>query len=442
MQKRNKLLAVICFLVMLWGAVDTLQAQRIRPADPQSQPIVLQGATIHVGNGQVINNGSVRFEKGIITEVGTNVNTSGAQVVNLSGKHIYPGIIAPNTVVGLVEINAVRASVDKVEQGSFNPEVRALTSYNTDSDVIPTLRYTGVLLVESTPAGGLVSGTSSVMELDGWNWEDAVHKADNAIHLNWIPRFTVGGFFGGGSSRANRRRTQAIRRIENMMKEAQAYAKNKPAKTNLKFEAMKGLFDGSKTLFIHADYSKDIVDGVQFAQSFGVKKIVVVGARDAFRVASFLKSNNVPVVLNATHRLPMRSHTDVAMPYKLPSLLKKAGVLTGLTMGNGRVGFGDHGWRTRTLPFHAGTAVAHGLAKEEAVEMITLNNAKILGIDKTVGSIEKGKHATLVVSKGDILDMLTNDIQHAFIRGKKLILDDKQQQLYKRFKKKYESQKK
>ncbi|OJJ23229.1 amidohydrolase [marine bacterium AO1-C] len=431
METRNRLTPIILSLAILLGVVLNTQAQRIKPAPPQSKPIVLQGATIHVGNGQVINNGSIRFEKGIITEVGTSVNSTGAQVINLTGKHIYPGIIAPNTSVGLVEIGAVRASVDNEEQGSFNPEARALTSFNTDSDVIPTLRFTGVLIAESVPSGGIVSGTASIMEMDGWNWEDAVHKADNGIHLNWVSRFSRRRRGGG----VNRRRARLLKVIENTMNEARAYVQNpKPAKTNLKFEAMRGLYDGSTTLFVHTNYSKDIVESVQKLKSYGVKRIVIVGGREALKVADFLNDEKVPVILNETHRLPRRSHTDVDMPFKLPYLLGKAGVVVGLSVSGW--------WQVRTLPFQAGTAVAHGLKKEEALEMITLNNAKILGIDDKVGSLEKGKHATLIVSKGDILDMLTNDIEHAFIRGKKIVLDDKQQQLYKRFKKKYDSQKK
>ncbi|EAY31582.1 amidohydrolase family protein [Microscilla marina ATCC 23134] len=441
MQRRNSIQTFVCTVALLCGVVFSAQAQRIKPADPQSKPIVIQGATIHVGNGQVMNNASVRFEQGIITEVGTSINTTGAQVINGKGKHVYPGIIALNTPVGLVEVNAVKASVDRSEQGNFNPNVRALTSFNTDSDVLPTLRYTGVLLVEATPDRGIVSGTSSIMELDGWNWEDAVLKADNAIHLNWPARFSRsrrrGNPFGG---KANKRRQRIIHLLTNAMREAKAYAAvAKPAKVNLKLEAMRGLFDGSKTLFIHASYSKDIVESVQFAKTHGVQKVGIVGGYDAVRVANFLKEHQIPVVINATHRLPLVNHHDIAYAYKLPGMLAKAGVLTGLTVGNERgISMADHGWRVRTLPFHAGTAAAHGLGTEKAVEMITLNNAKILGIDKQVGSIEKGKQATLFISKGDVLDMLTNDIEHAFIRGKKLILDDKQQQLYRRFKKKYD----
>ena len=260
-----------------------------------------------------------------------------------------------------------------------------------------------------------------------------MHKADHGIHLNWVSRFSRRRRRGGGG--ANRNRGRLLKIIENTMNEARAYAQNsKPAQKNLKFEAMKGLYDGSTTMFVHTNYSKDIVESVQKLKAYGVKKIVIVGGRDALKVADFLKDENVPVILSNTHRLPRRSHMDVDMPFKLPSLLRKAGVLTGFTV--------DGSWQVRTLPFQAGTAAAHGLKKEEAIQMITLDNAKILGIDKKVGSIEKGKHATLIVSKGDILDMMTNDIEHAFIQGKKIILDDKQQRLYKRFKQKYESQKK
>lgn len=412
-------------LLLVWQA----KAQIPTPAAPQSQPIVVQGGTIHVGNGQVINNGSIRFEKGIITEVGSNVNTTGAKVISANGKHVYPGVILPDNNLGLHEIGAVRATLDFREQGLFNPEVRSLVAYNTDSEVIATLRNNGILLVQVIANGGFVSGTSSIMELDGWNWEDAVHTTNDGIQMNWLNRF---GFRG----RPNRRYKQQLQQAESIFREAQAYAKNKPAKTNLKFEAMKGLFDGSKTLYLHATGAKDIVSGIRFLQSFDVKKIVLVDGREALSVAPFLKENSIPVILERLHRLPSRSGTDVAMPYKLPYLLKKAGLTVGLAYDR------SEPMGARNLPFQAGTAVAYGLSKEEALQMITLNNAKILGIDKKVGSLEKGKQATLVISKGDLLDMLGNQVEQSFIQGKQLDMMDKHKYLYQLFKSKYDAKKK
>ncbi|OJJ23230.1 amidohydrolase [marine bacterium AO1-C] len=433
MIKKTILLALL--LVLGWQ----VQAQIPTPAPPQSQPIVVQGGTIHVGNGQVINNGSIRFEKGLITEIGTSVNTTGAKVINVNGKHVYPGVILPDNNLGLHEIGAVRATLDMREQGLFNPEARPIVAYSTDSEVIATLRSNGIMLVQIIANGGFMPGTSSIMELDGWNWEDAAHTIDEGIQMNWLSSyFRRGGGFGGGAQTysANRQYKTQMRQIENTFREARAYAQSKSAKMNLKLEAMKGLFDGSKTLYLQADYSKDIIAGIQFAQSQGVKKIVLVGGQDALKVADFLKDNNIPVILARLHRLPYRTGTDVDMPYKLPYLLKKAGLMVGLSYDR------SEPMGARNLPFQAGTAAAYGLSKEEALQMITLDNAKILGIDKKVGSLEKGKQATLVISKGDLLDMLGNKVEQAFIQGKQLDLMDKHKYLYQLFKSKYNGNKK
>ena len=433
MIKKTILLALL--LVLGWQ----VQAQIPTPAPPQSQPIVVQGGTIHVGNGQVINNGSIRFEKGQITEVGTSVNTSGAKVIDAKGKHVYPGLILPDNNLGLHEIGAVRATLDMREQGLFNPEARPIAAYNTDSEVIATLRSNGIMLVQIIANGGFMPGTSSVMELDGWNWEDAAHTIDEGIQMNWLSSYySRGGGFGGGAQtfNSNRQYQRQMRQIENTFRDARAYAQNKPAKTNLKLEAMKGLFDGSKTLYLQADYSKDIVAGIKFAQAQGVKRIVLVGGQDAIKVADFLKDNNIPVILARLHRLPYRTGTDVDQPYKLPYLLKKAGLTVGLAYDR------SEPMGARNLPFQAGTAAAYGLSKEEALQLVTLNNAKILGIDKKVGSLEKGKQATLVISKGDLLDMLGNQVEQAFIQGKQLDLMDKHKYLYQLFKSKYNGNKK
>lgn len=425
MIKRSTFFLVL-MLLFAWQA----KAQIPVPAKAQSQPVVVQGGIIHVGNGQVVNNADIRFEKGMITEVGTNISTAGAKVIDAKGKHIYPGIILPDNNLGLHEIGSVRASRDDREQGLFNPEVRSLVAYNTDSEVIATLRTNGILLVQVVANGNFISGTSSIMEMDGWNWEDAAHTIDEGIQMRWVSRF---GFRG----RPNRRYKQQRQQVESVFKEASAYAKNgKPAKVNLKLEAMKGLFDGSKTLYMYADYAKGIVEGIKFLKSFGVQKIVLVDAREALKVADFLKENNIPVILQRLHRLPFQTGTDVDMPYRLPYLLKKAGLTVGL--GYDR----SEPMGARNLPFQAGTAAAYGLSKEEALQMITLNNAKILGIDKKVGSLEKGKQATLVISEGDLLDMLGNKVSHAFIQGKQLDLMNKHKYLYKLFKSKYDNAKK
>jgi imidazolonepropionase-like amidohydrolase len=410
----------------------------ISPAKPQSKPIIITGATIHVGNGQVINNGYIAFDKGKITAIGEGaaVNTAGAELINATGKHVYPGFIVPVTDLGLVEYESVKATLDEAETGSINPHVRSLIAYNTDSKIIPTVRSNGVLLAQTTPVGGLISGQSSVMMLDGWNWEDAVLKADVAIHLNW-PVIATRGFGGGApvplspsaATEALERNQKVIDDLYKYFSEAKAYAElPKPSVTNTRFAAMKGLFDGTKKLFINVNSSKDILKAVAFTQKFGVKT-VLVGANEAYLVADVLKDNNIPVIIEETQALPANNDDDVYLPYKMPKILQDAGILYSLT--------GVGSWRQRNLPFEAGNAVGYGLTKEQALSMITLNTAKILGIDKIVGSLETGKDATLFISKGDALDMISLDVENAFIQGKDINLDNLHKQLYKRYADKY-----
>ena len=192
---------------------------------------------------------------------------------------------------------------------------------------------------------------------------------------------------------------------------------------------MKGLFNGSKKLFVNVNDSRGIVQAVNFGKKFGIK-VVIVGGEEAVLVSEHLRENQVPVILVETQTLPGKPEDDVYLPYKRPKLLKDAGVLVGLT----GVGY----WRQRNLPFEAGTAAAYGLGKEEAVALISLNNAKILGIDQTTGSLEVGKDATLFISAGDALDMLGNKVETAFIQGRNINLDNLHKQLYKRYSEKYE----
>jgi imidazolonepropionase-like amidohydrolase len=310
--------------------------------------------------------------------------------------------------------------------------VRALVAYNTDSELIPTVRSNGILITQATPQGEIVAGMSSIMQLDGWNWEDAALKKDDGIHINWVGYFKRDLDFATFSvtTKKNDKRDEMLREIDKTFNDAIAYSQSKPAVTNVKMEAMKGLFDGTKNLYINADYGKEIIEAVQFAKSKGVKKIVIIGAEESLLAADFLKENNIPVIVSATHRLPNSADDDTDISYKLPYLLAQKGILVGL----GYIGLN---WRTRNLPFLAGTVAGHGMDKEDALKLITINNAKILGIDKMVGTLEVGKHATLIVSAGDVLDMRTAKVEQAFIQGRKVDLDDKQKRLYRKYSEKY-----
>lgn len=406
----------------------------------QNTSVVILNATIHIGNDSVIANGIVGIRNGKIAEV---IDASKAKIelgnydqkIDAKGMHVYPAIIAPNSTLGLTEIDAVRATRDMNETGSILPNVRSQIAFNTDSKIIPTVRTNGVLLAQVTPRGATVSGTSSIMMLDGWNWEDATYKADDGIHINW-PKIQSRNWnendFTFGPTEKNKEYTKQVDELKKLFADAKAYRESDKSEKNLRFEAMKGVFDGSQNIYIHANNVKEITEAVYFAKQFELKKLVIVGGKDAWLITDLLKQNNVAVIVNRVHDLPDYAEDDVDLPFKLPYLLQKAGVLFCLNNEGDMEAMG-----TRNLPFMAGTAAAYGLTKEQALKAVTLNTAKILGIDKTTGSIEVGKDANLFISTGDALDMKTSNVLFAFIKGKSIDLNNEQKELYEKYRKKY-----
>lgn len=423
---------LIAALALLQTASLIAQAGPV-PAKAQSKGIYITGATAHLGNGQVIENSVIAFDKGVITFVGTAspapaFDLSNYTHIDAAGQHVYPGLIAPDTQLGLVEIESIRATRDGSETGDLNASIRAIVAYNTDSHIIPTVRSQGILLAQIVPQGGRISGLSSIVQLDAWNWEDAAYQTDDAVHMGWPEQFRFNRF--SGELRKNEGYAESIRELESFFKEAQAYTKKATVEIrNLKFEAVRGLFDGKKQLFIHTNSAKSIQQAVLFAQQYALK-LVIVGGRDAWLVSDLLKANNVAVILGSTQSLPATEDTDIDQPFKNPALLQKAGVL--YCIGH------DGVWQQRNLAFQAGQAVGFGLGKEEAITALTMNTAKILGIDARTGTLEVGKDANLFVSAGDILDMRTSVVTRAFIQGRDVDLDNKQKALYERFKQRYE----
>lgn len=435
----KKYIQILIFSVLFFNILKTNAQVIPTPAANQNDAILIMNVKAHLGNGKVIDNAVIGLENGKITMIAdaTTVRLDGSKypkTINGSGKHAYPSLIAPNTPLGLMEITSVRASVDLTEIGQMNPSIRSIVAYNTDSQIQPTVRSNGILLAQIVPQGGTISGQSSVVELDAWNWEDAAYKTDNGMHLRWSALYSNSFDFlsGAGGVRKNDKYNSEINDIETFFKEAQAYAKkDNPMPKNLKMEAMRDLFNGKKTLFIHCNLAKEITDAVLFGKKYGCKT-VLVGARDAWMVTDFLKTNNTSIILSETQALPTRNDDDIAQPFKTPAMLKAAGVPFCMSV--------DGGWQTRNLPLMAGQAVGFGLAYEDAIAAMTSEAAKILGIDATVGTLESGKDATLIITEGDILDMRTSKVTNAFIRGKEIDLDNKNKQLYRRFQTKYDRQ--
>lgn len=419
---------------------SALNAQQPVPAKPQSKSVLIMNGTAHLGNGQVIENSVIGFKDGKIALVGdarTIRIAPGAwdTTINAYGKQVYPGFIAPNSTLGLQEVEAVRATVDQYEVGAFNSHIRALIAYNTDSKVTPTVRTNGVLTAQITPRAGRVTGSSSVVSLDGWNWEDAVLKADDGIHVNW-PAFMSRNFTdeGPGPYEKNKNYATQLNELEKFFDDARAYCttSTKPEEKNLRYEAMRGIFDGSKILYVHADYVKAITEAVAFAKRYDLKKLVIVGGTDSWQCTQLLKENNVSVMLNRVHDLPQRADADIDQPYKTAAQLQQAGVLFCLQNQGDQEATG-----ARNIPFLAGTTVAYGLTQEQAIASISGNAAKIMGIDGSTGTLENGKDATVFISTGDALDMRTNNVINAWVKGRAIDLHNEQQELYVRYMMKY-----
>lgn len=422
--------------VVFFGLITNTNGQHI-PANKQTKSILILNGFAHLGNGKVIENSAIGFKDGkiVLMEDAKTVKISKGAfdiTIDASGKHIYPGFIAPNSTLGLVEVDAVKSSDDEREIGDMNPHIRSIIAFTADSKVIETARPNGILMAQITPRGGTISGTSSIVQLDAWNWKDAVLKENDGIHLNFPPTMKRTGWWAEpGAMEANKEYLKKIDEISMFLDNSRTYATSS-SEHNLIFQAMRGIFDGTQTLFIHAQEEKQIIDAVQMAKKFGIKKMVIVGGYDAYKTADLLKENSIGVLLRNVHDMPNSADEDIDLPYKMARILVNKGILVGLE-NSGEM----ERMQTRNLPFLAGTCAAYGLDKEQALQLITGNTAKILGIDTFCGTLEQGKDATLFISQGDALDMRTNQLTEIFIQGRKLNLETHQTKLNDKYKVKY-----
>ncbi len=401
--------------------------------------VLFMNGLAHLGNGKVIENSYVAFANGkfeiVLDARVSKIDFSKFDTVyNIAGKHIYPGFIASNCVLGLQEAESVRATSDYAEVGDFNPHIRSIVAYNTDSKILETVKANGILYTQATPRYGVVSGSSSILATDGWNWEDALLKADDGIHVNFPNSIQRNGWWAEPlPSEKNNKFNDQLGELSTFFANAYAYYNTSVVdEVNLRFEAMKGVFNGSKNLYLHTDYAKDIILAINFATKFKIKKIIIVGGKDSYKITNFLKENHVAVMLNRLHDLPDSPEADTDILFKLPYLLQKDSILFCLQNQ------GDmEAMNSRNLPYLAGTAAAYGLTKEQALQSITLNAAKILGVDSLIGSIEPGKIASFIISEGDMLDIKTSLVLFAFISGRRIKTTNFQNDLYKKYADKY-----
>ncbi len=415
-------------------APNTSSAQVRMTVPPQSEPIALQGATIHTITNGVFENGTIVFENGLITAVGVDVAIPpGARIVDVSGKHIYPGLIDAYTTVGISEVGAVDMSNDVREVGDFNPNIRAELGVNAESRHIGTSRSAGVLTVLTTPGGGLISGMSSAMALEGWTWEEMSLEGAAALNVNWPnpnPRRRGFGGFGRFGQDEGEQPTyqERVQQLKDYFAEARAYRDaveaGEEVRTDTRYAAMIPALNGEIPVVVAADGAAQINDAITWATEEGLR-LVIRGGSDAIHVADRLAAEEIPVILTSTMDAPRRAHEGYDGAYRRAAELYEAGVKFAISGGSGAL-------YTDRLGYEAGVAVAFGLPEEEALKAVTINAAELLGLDDRIGSLEPGKHATLLITTGTPINM-TSDIEQAYIQGRELDMNDIQKHFFQKY---------
>lgn len=393
----------------------------------QQNPVVIQGATIHLGNGKLIKNGVIAFDSGKLVFVDSIMRNSykNARIINATGKHIYPGLFLLNTYLGLNEIDAVRATRDYNETGEINPNVRSLIAYNTDSKVVPTAKFNGITHMQVVPQGGLVSGTSCVVKTEANNWEDAATVAEDGVHVNW-PEIN---HYSANKNEQQKRVSEQIEKLNTLVVNTKQYQnKSAQAEVNLRLQAMQGLLTGAKAFYVHTNTPKGILEAIAFCKQHQLPRVVLVVSSEAYVVADEIKQSGYPVIVNLVNSLPAHNQSDVDQPYKTASQLMNKGIIVAL-------GFSGS-WESRNVMFNAGTCAAYGITPEQALQLITQNAAAICGANQ-LGVLQAGKNATLVISEGDILDMRTSKVTQLFIDGVEASLENSQTELYKKYSERY-----
>ncbi|MBI1191180.1 MAG: amidohydrolase family protein [Tepidisphaera sp.] len=414
-------------------------------APAQDGPIAILHATVHPIEGPEIADGVVWFSDGVISHVGKASEwediksrarfAKPPREIDASGLHVYPGLFGPLTQQGLNEIQAVPATIDTSEVGAVTPEVRATVAVNPDSTVIPVTRANGVLLAGVFPEGGIIAGRCGVIRMDAWTRPEMTVRDDSGVVLRWPNMRPINAWWNNRSDEEQQKEIKAnLDAIAKVFDTAKAYADAKAADANaptdLRWEAMKSLFakDNAEPLFVFADDMDQINAAVTFCADRGVR-CVLVGGRDADRCAPLLKEHNVSVLVRGTFVMPRRDDAPYDDGYTLPKRLFDAGIPFAIAGG-------DETAHERNLPYAAAMAAAHGLPQDAAIRAITLGPAELLGVADHYGSLKDGKSATLIITTGNPLEITTH-VKQAFIDGREISLDNKQEELAKKYRERY-----
>lgn len=420
----------LLLILMLLGC-GTLQAYDEIPGKLPGHPVLFKGGDLYTVANGVMPATDILIDGDKITAIGKDLTAPpDAEVIDVTGQRVYPGLIDPATVLGLIEIDEVRATDDRSEVGRIHPEVQAHVAYNPDSDIIPTIRCNGITTALIVPRGGVIAGRSSLMNLDGWTWEDAGVKLDLGLHVNWPRERILTAWWMQRTAEEQRKDNAENRRqLTKAFADAKAYYLARQAGVDKgldeRWEAMTPLFTGDMKLFINADDYGQIEQAVHFAKDNGFK-MILVGGKDSWQLTDLLRENDIPVVLGRVLELPAREDDPYDMAYSVAGILARAGVKICFSSEYDATG-------VRNLPFQAGEAIAYGLDPETALRAVTLTTAEILGVADQIGSLETGKKATIVVSGGDILNPLTAKVRMVYIDGRPVDLNNRNLELYNKY---------
>jgi imidazolonepropionase-like amidohydrolase len=399
---------------------------------PVSNSFFLKGGAVHTLAGPVIENGSVLVRDGKIIGVGKSLTApEGVPVIDITGQQVYPGMIDSASTLGL--------TTDASELGSINPQLRALTAIDANSEQIPMSRANGVTSVVVFPDGALIPGHLSIVHLDGSTNDAMGILPAAALQLRFPVIATMRVWKHEpeddeepGSAvvykpkpyaEAKKEHDEQIRELNTFFEQARRYRRAKPANPDLKFEAMMPVLDGSMPVFVTAVREREIREAIAFADKQKIR-IILADAAEAYKALKLIKARGIPVVLQPTLSLPLDDDDPYDRAYTTPSDLYKAGIKFSIATFSANA--------VRNLPYQAAAAVPFGLPSDEAYKAVSLNAAEIFGISKRYGSIEEGKIADLIVTDGDPLDARTQ-VTRVFIDGKPMDLETRQKKLYEKY---------
>lgn len=411
-----------------------------------AETLVLSGATVHTIAGETLAPGQVLIRDGKIAAVGKTVPADGAAPVDLTGHHLYPGLIALDTVLGLAEISGVRATLDSTEVGDdFTPDVESWIAVNPDSELIPVARANGVACFEPVPHGHLISGQSALVATAGWTTEQMTIQKPLALHLFWPSMELDPTPKDKARSRSrwksladqDKERRSRLRAIADFFEEAKAYAKAKDAaaqgqapapETIPAWEAMLPYVRGERPIVIHADEIRQIKAALAWAQTQSCR-FILAGARDAWMAADLLAARKIPVLYGHTYTQPVRDTESYDVHFRAPVILHRAGVRVAFSLGSDSF----DATMIRNLPYAAAQAAAFGLPESETLKGLTLYPAQFAGVAGRLGSLEAGKDATLFAADGDILDIRSH-VKRLWIAGQEVSLESRHTRLYEKYK--------